>query len=78
MGTVTLTRLGTTLDRDNWEWLQVNCQPIADAVEAEVKAGATSEQIGTFMLRHIGPDRSALVARCVSAARYLEQAFKKA
>lgn len=70
---IALTRLGSVLDREAWEWLQMNCQPVADAVEAEVNAGATAEQIGTFMVQHIGPDRSALVARCVGAARYLER-----
>lgn len=67
-----LSKLGAVLDKDNWEWLQNQNDEIASAVEAEVRAGADPEVIGRFMVRHIGPDRSALVARCVSAARYIK------
>lgn len=35
-------------------------------------AGADPEAIGRFMLKTIGPDRQALINRCVSASRHLQ------
>jgi hypothetical protein len=70
--TKTMTRLGTALDKQSWQWLQDADEDIANAVAAEVQAGATPEAIRRFILAHVGPDRSGMAARCMSAARWLE------
>jgi hypothetical protein len=64
--------LGKALDRQSYEWLLEADQDIANAVAAEVKSGASPDEIRRFILVHVGPDRSGLAARCQSAARYLE------
>lgn len=66
------TKLGKALDRQSWQWLQDTDTDIADAVEAEVQAGASPDDIRRFILAHVGGDRSGLAARCMSAARWLE------
>lgn len=69
--TKTMTKLGSALDRQSWQWLQDSDSDIAAAVEAEVTAGASPDAIRRFILAHVGSDRSGLAARCMSAARYL-------
>lgn len=68
----TMTKLGGALDKQSWQWLQDADQDIADAVRAEVVAGASPDAIKRFILAHVGSDRSGLAARACSAARYLE------
>lgn len=65
-----LAKLGAVLDKDNWEWLQGQNEEIANAVADEVRDGVDPASIGRFVTQHIGPDRSAFVARVVSAARH--------
>lgn len=67
----TFSKLGTALDLDNWKWLQDERGDIADALEAEVTAGADPDELRRFILDHIGQERTALAARCMSAARHL-------
>jgi hypothetical protein len=64
--------LSRTLDEDNYNWL-VNENPrLAEALETEVLAGAEPDEIGRHMTRYIGEHRQGLIARCVSAARWLK------
>lgn len=70
------TKLGAALDRQSWQWLQDADSDIAAALEAEVAQGATPDDIRRFILAHVGPDRSGLAARAMSAARYLTAAAK--
>lgn len=74
--TRTPTRLGTTLDRRNYEWLLSYDEELAADIEAEIQAGVSPDAIGRYMLNHIGADRTALVSRCVSAARHLQASQK--
>lgn len=68
----TFAKLGSALDRQSWQWLQDADEDIANAVAAEVEAGATPDAIKRFILSHVGADRSGLAARACSAARYLQ------
>lgn len=65
-------QLGAALDRQSYEWLLEADEDIANAVAAEVKAGASPEEIRRFILSHVGPDRNGLAARCQSAARFIQ------
>lgn len=68
----TFSKLGSALDKQSWQWLQDTDEDIANAVEAEVIAGASPDEIRRFILSHVGGDRSGLAARAMSAARHLE------
>lgn len=63
--------LGKVLDKQSYEWLLDTDQDVAAALAAEVKQGATPDDIRRFVLAHIGPDRHGLAQRCQSAARHL-------
>jgi ethanolamine ammonia-lyase small subunit len=65
------TRLGAALDAESYEWLQDNCPDIADGVAEEVANGVSPDAIRRYVLAVVGPDRSALAARCMAAARHL-------
>lgn len=66
-----LSKLGAALDHQSWQWLMDADAEIAEAVAAEVEAGASPDAIKRFILNHVGADRSGLAARCQSAARFL-------
>lgn len=72
--TAKFSRLGAALDKQSYEWLLEADEDIASAVQAEVTAGASPDEIRRFILGHVGTDRSGLAARAMSAARYLESA----
>ena len=61
--------LERALDSASYEWLVSNLPDVAQAIEAEVAAGATAGQIKTAVLRHTG--RVELALRCEQAARWL-------
>lgn len=67
-----LAKLGAALDEDSHNFLLREHPEIAKVVEDEVKEGATPDEIGNFVLAHIGPDRMPFVRRCVSAARHVQ------
>jgi hypothetical protein len=69
----TLTKLGATLDEAAFEWLVDEYPQLATALETEVRAGATPDDVRRFMTAHVGEHRVALIARCVSAARWLSK-----
>lgn len=64
-----LTALAGALDAESWAWLQDNNILLARALQAEVKRGATADDIRRFVMRHTG--REALAARMAQAAAYL-------
>lgn len=55
-------RLGAILDRESYEWLAAAYPDILAAIEAEVAAGRTVEQIRLFVVRQTG--RVDLAKRC--------------
>lgn len=64
-----MTALQAALDAASYEWLVSNLPDVAQAIEAEVAAGATPGEIKTAVLRHTG--RLELALRCEQAARWL-------
>ena len=70
MVTQTMERLGKALDRESYEWLASHAADILEAVEAEVAAGRTPEQIRLFVVRRTG--RGDLANRLEQAARYIK------
>lgn len=70
MQTTTMDRLGKALDRESYEWLASHAPDILEAVEAEVNAGRTPEQIRIFVIRATG--RIELAMRVEQAARYVK------
>lgn len=61
-------RLGKVLDAESYEWLASMHSEILEAVEAEVSAGSTPDQIRYFVLLRTG--RPELAIRCQAAARH--------
>lgn len=59
------------LDAESYEYLVQAAPGIAEAVESEVLAGRTPEQIRRMVLQHVGSERAALAERCCQAARFL-------
>lgn len=66
-----LSKLGAALDRQSWQWLQDAAPDIAEALEAEVMAGADPEMVRRYIVNYAGDNRTGLADRCQSAARYL-------
>lgn len=69
MQTTTMDRLGKALDRESYEWLASHAPDILEAVEAEVNAGRTPEQIRIFVIRRTG--REELAMRTEQAANHI-------
>ncbi len=70
MATQIMERLGQALDRESYEWLASYQPDILEAVEAEVAAGRTPEQIRLFVIRKTG--RTELADRCEQSARHIK------
>lgn len=62
MATIDMPRLGAILDRESYEWLAAAHPDILAAIEAEVAAGQTAEQIRLFVVRQT--ERVDLAKRC--------------
>lgn len=62
-------RLGAELDKESYLWLASNHPNILDAIEAEVSAGRTPQDIRLFVIRQTG--RPEIALRCEQAARYI-------
>ena len=69
--TVPMVELQRALDTESYEWLSANHPTLLKALECEVVAGRTPEQIKRFVLRQTGRFEIALrceqVARCIFA-----------
>jgi len=63
--------LGMELDKESWEWLDVNHPQIAEKVQLAVSRGASPEEVRAFVLRRVGGNRFEFARRCESAARHL-------
>jgi hypothetical protein len=74
MTTLEMPRLGAILDRESYEWLAAQHPDILGAIEAEVAAGRTAEQIRLFVVRQTG--RLEIAQRCEMAARWVERDSK--
>lgn len=70
-----MTRLGAVLDQESYEWLAANHPGILEAIEAEVAAGSTSDQIRLFVVRQTG--RIEIAQRCEMAARHIGRTTEK-
>lgn len=60
------------IDRDAYDWLSHNAPYYVDAIQAELQAGKTPEQMKRVVLKNAGAERSALALRIEQAARYLQ------
>lgn len=67
--TLTMPRLGAELDRESYLWLAAQYPNILDAIEAEMAAKHTPQDIRLFVIRQTG--RLEIALRCEQAARYL-------
>lgn len=68
MQTLTMPRLGAELDKESFIWLAANHPNILEAIEAEIAAGRTPQQVRLFVIRQTG--RPELALRCEQASRY--------
>lgn len=57
------------LDKDSYIWLQDKYPDLAEAIEADVKAGCTPEQLRRLVLRQ--RDNRKLALLCEAAARFV-------
>lgn len=64
-----LPHLTAAINAESWEWLQENTPMLADALEREIEAGATAEEIRVVAMRMT--QRPALVLRLRQAAAHL-------
>lgn len=68
----TMAALGAAINQESYEWLTDNLPELADAVQTEVNAGATPDEIRRFAL--LKTQRPALAMRLQQAAAYLAAA----
>lgn len=68
----TFEKLGNVLDKQNFEWLQIDSEEVASAVAAEVTGGGDPDAIGRYVAQQIGETRPGYVNRIKSAARYIK------
>jgi hypothetical protein len=69
MKSIHMPRLGAELDKESYIWLAPNHPNILEAIEAEVSAGHTAQQVRLFVIRQTG--RPEIALRCEQAARYI-------
>lgn len=65
--------LMAVIDRDGYEYLEVQQPEYLQAVNQELQAGNTPDEIRRKVLRLAGPDRQALAMRCCQAARHMSR-----
>ena len=73
--TLTMSRLGEVLDRESYTWLASTHPDILEAIEAEVGAGRTPDDVRMFGLLRTG--RGELAMRCQAAARHIKSKERK-
>ena len=64
-----LAHLTAAINEESWQWLQDNTPMLADALQREVAAGATAEEIRQAAMRMT--QRPALALRLRQAAAFL-------
>lgn len=62
-------RLGAVLDKESYSWMAANHPEVLDAIEAEVAAGRSPQDVRLFVLRQTG--RIEIALRCEQSARYV-------
>lgn len=67
--TRSMPRLAAALNQQSYEYLQDEWPAVAEALAAEVQAGATADELRRFTMRHTG--RAPLAARIEQAAAHL-------
>lgn len=65
--------LMAVIDRDGYEYLEVERPDYLQAVQQELDGGYSPEEIRRKVLRIGGPDRQALAMRCCQAARHMSR-----
>lgn len=68
--TMTMPKLGEILDRESYAWLASNPLDVLEAIEAEVKAGRSPDDVRLFVILRTG--RAELAVRCQAAARHVK------
>jgi hypothetical protein len=68
----TFTKLGRELDYQAYQWVLDEYPTVAEAIETEVLAGASVEDVRRFLVAHVGEHRQGFIQRCVGAARWLQ------
>ncbi len=63
--------LMAVIDQDGYEYLSVQHPDYLLAIEKELKAGSSPDEIRRKVMRLAGSDRLALAKRCEQAARYV-------
>lgn len=71
-------KLRAAFDKQSLLYLEEVEPDIADALREEVANGADPDSIRRFVVATVGQGRTAIVDRCVGAARYLESQQVKA
>jgi hypothetical protein len=59
------------IDADSYDYLSTAFPDLLAAIEVEVRAGKTPDQIMRLVLQAVGPDRQALAYRCQQAAHHV-------
>lgn len=59
------------IDFDAFEWMMAQAPHMAAAIQKELEAGKSPEQIRYIVQSAVGPDRLGLALRCEQAARYM-------
>lgn len=70
--TTALTKLGYALGKADYEWIVAENEEVARGLEDDVRNGTDPEAIGRLVARQIGEHRVGTIARCISAAKYLQ------
>lgn len=69
--TMEMRTLAVVLDSESYEWLAAHHPDILAAIESEVAAGRTADEIRLFTLMRTG--RVELAMRCQQCARHVER-----
>ncbi len=64
-----LTKLSAAIDEQSYEWMLSNYPQMLEAIEAEIAAGCTPDEIRRFVVRQTG--RLEIALRCEQVARYV-------
>jgi len=66
-----LPHLAAAIDAESWQWLDDNAPLYATAVQNEINAGKTPQQIRHYVMKQT--QRQGIAMRCEQAARHLQR-----
>lgn len=72
--TLAMSKLGEVLDQESYTWLASTHPGILEAIEVEVGAGRSPDDVRLFVLLRTG--RAELAMRCQAAARHVKSKDK--